>query len=178
MDDEPQTSKATQRKRAAKSKTPEPKKREIQFEDKKNVAIEVGRYKNLHDTSDPNYMNKIVENASWKKVSEATGLSVEICIEYWNSLKRSAKYHARPPRIPYVSGAEGGEVPNKYKDDWQYANYMAFYTPPSLKNNEPHMSVCNTPQSSCSGLHDTNTEDFQYSFLDSVEDDMNVYVSY
>lgn len=43
MDDEPQTSKAAKRKRVPKSKTPEPKKREIQFEDKKNVAIEVGR---------------------------------------------------------------------------------------------------------------------------------------
>lgn len=137
------------------------------------MAVEVGLYKNLFDTSDPEYMNKIIEAATWKKVSEATGLSVEVCIDYWTSLKRSARYYARPQRIPYKSGAEGGVVEKKYRDEWPLADYMAFYTPPALKDNEKHVSICNTPESEsqdAASSHGSNVVDF-------VEGDTGVYVS-
>lgn len=117
---------------------------------KKNVALEVAKYKNLFDDADPAYCDKKLEKVAWKKVAEQTDLNVDTCKDLWSSLKRSAKYYAKTPRDPFKSGAGAGDekVQKKYKDKWQFADVMSFYTPPALRNTGSHVSIHNLPATS------------------------------
>lgn len=157
------------------------KKRDAEFEKKKIVALEVSKYPNLFDISHQKYSDKTVETISWKKVSEATGFFVDDCCKLWNSLKRSARYYARVPKIPCKSGAAGAStsIEKKYRDEWMHADCMAFYTPPSLKEPEKMITICNTLLETDT-VHDKSAEeiimDLPVYFED--EDETNVYVRY
>lgn len=45
-------------------------KKHLEFENKKNVAIEVAKYKNLYDTQDMKYADKVIEATCWKKLQK------------------------------------------------------------------------------------------------------------
>lgn len=149
FDEETERPSKRRKKQTAKTKPKKLKKHE-EFEEKKNVALEVAKYKNLFDVADPGYCDKALEKAAWKKVAEQTDLSVQTCKDHWVSLKRSASYFAKPPREPYKTGAaaDDEEVQQKYKDKWQFADIMSFYTPPVLKTAESLVSIQNLPGSS------------------------------
>lgn len=143
---------AKKRKKQKSKSQPKSKKlkKNEEFEEKKNVALEVAKYNDLFDVADPGYCDKALEKATWKKVAELTDLSVETCKDHWVSLKRSANYYVNEPREPYKSGAaaDDEEVQKKYKDKWQFADIMSFYTPPVLKASGSLVSICNLPGSS------------------------------
>lgn len=132
------------------------KKKEAEFEAKKNVAVEVEKYKNLYQIEHPKYYDKTLETSCWKKVAKSAGFDRATCEKHWESLKRSARYHSRDTKMPYKSGASADDdaVQKKYKDDWAFADVMAFYTPPSLKKQEKLVSVYN--RASTSGTGDKN----------------------
>lgn len=136
------------RKRNSSSGQKSTKKKDLEFEDKRKVAIAISKHANLYDVRNPKYSDKRVENAAWKTVSASVKLPIAVCMKHWTSLKRSANYYARPARIPFKSGAGADEMKKtddkKYKDEWQFADVMNFYTAPSLKEHEKLISVCNT----------------------------------
>lgn len=170
---------ASRKRKSSPGKKPE-KKKNLEFEDKRNVAIAVSKHANLYDVANPKYSDKRAENAAWRDVSESANLPIEDCIKHWISLKRSANYYVRPKKILFKSGAGADELDNddtkKYKDDWQYADAMSFFTPPALKQHEKLISVCNTMPS------DEMTEVIEVyehgtSSMDSFEVVDNIYVS-
>lgn len=164
----------------SKKKKQPKKKKDIEFEDKKKVAIAVGAYKNLYDVSDPGYMDKQLEKTCWKKVAETTGLDFNTCVSHWQSLKRSARYHAQPKSIPSKSGASSSELKKKYRDEWQFAEAMSFYTPPSLKKQESLVSIVNTTSNKEreeSVSMDDSMEDSNDTMLTETTNVESVYVS-
>lgn len=158
--------------------TKKPLKKNITFEEKKNVAMQISKHNNLFDITNAGYSDKRLEKATWKKISDEVGLNVEKCMQHWESLKRSAKYHARPTRDPFKSGAaaDSEEVQRKYKDEWQFADVMSFYTPPALKKSVSLVSICNSAStSSKKGNSDVDMNDT--SAIDDLSEIESVYVS-
>lgn len=159
-------------------------KKDLEFEDKRKVAVAVSKYGHLYDVRHPKFYDKRLENAAWKAVSDSVKLPVNDCIKHWTSLKRSANYFARPTRIPFKSGAGANELDEKkYKDEWKYAEVMSFYTPPALKQPETLISVCNTTASNEIGDLDEvlfETNEMEASTMDTVEfvGVDNIYVSF
>lgn len=159
-----------------------PKKKELQFDIKTKLATAISKHPNLFDVNNPKYSDSRAENASWNDVSKSIDLSIADCMKHWASLKRSASYFARPARIPFKSGAAANELDDddgkKYKDEWEFAEVMNFYTPPALKKHEklisggiPSTSKENDGESEAVLQGETST---MGSF--ETEDD-NVYVS-
>lgn len=165
-------------KKTSKSGKGASKKKDAEFDAKKSVAIEIAKYKNLYEIEDPKYYDKVLEATCWKKVAKNTGLSKEMCVKHWSSLKRSAKYHVRETKLPYKSGASADDeaVQKKYKEDWPFAEVMAFYTPPSLKKQEKLVSLYNRP--STSKASETENFTMDESSVDTVisETTESVYV--
>lgn len=130
------TRKTTKRKNA-RSEEKRMKKKDLEFEDKKNVAQEVSKYPNIFDIHNQQFSDKHLQQATWNKIATAVGLPVTKCVDHWNSLKRSAKYYAIDPKIAFKSGASADEMTGEpYRPEWQYHDVMAFYTPPSLRGVE------------------------------------------
>lgn len=134
------------RKSQAVTKKP-PKKKELEFDIKTKLASAISKHANLFDVNNSKYSDSRAENASWKDISKSIGVSIDDCMKHWASLKRSASNFARPARIPFKSGAPGNELDDgddkKYKDEWQFADVMNFYTPPALKKHEKLISARN-----------------------------------
>lgn len=111
------------------------KKKDREFEIKKKIAEEVAKYPNLFDICDKSFADKPKTQATWNKVAAAVELPVQTCVNHWNSLKRSAKYHANERKIDCKSGASANEMTvETYREDWPYRDVMGFYTPPSLRD--------------------------------------------
>lgn len=158
-----------------------PLKRDITFEEKKNVALEVAKYKYLFDITDAKYSDRLLQMTTWKKVSEQVDLPVDKCMKHWESLKNSASYHTKPTREPYKSGAsaDAEEVQKKYKEEWQFADIMSFYTPPVLKKTDSFVSIMNQPRvstSKASSEVDLNDSVSSVTF-DDLDGTESVYVS-
>lgn len=90
---------------------------------------------------------------------------------------------ARPARIPFKSGAATNELDGdddkKYKDEWQFAEVMNFFTPPALKKHEKLILAGGNP--STSQENDGESEaglQGETSAMGSFEtEDASVYVS-
>lgn len=159
-----------------------PLKRDIVFEEKKKVASEVAKYKHLFDITNAQYSDRALQKTTRKKVSEQVGLPSDKCIKHWESLKSSASYHAKPTRDPYKSGAaaDSEEVQKKYKEEWQFADIMSFYTPPALKKAEKLVSIWNQPGASSSKASsdiDMNESLSSAALTDDLDETESVYVS-
>lgn len=131
---------------------PATKKKDIQFQEKKKVALAVSKHANIYDIKNDGYADRQREVASWKKIAEETGIDVDTCITHWKSLKSSAKYFTKQPKIQSKSGAAAGDVNDqeKFKSQWQFKDVMAFYTPPSLRTGSL-LSIVNNASSTSTG---------------------------
>lgn len=121
----------------------------------------------------------------WLKVSKDTGINIDKCINLWESLKRSSRHYANVPKLPYKSGASTSQIPKPYREDWQFANLMSFYIPPSLKNNEPLVSISNANIGKETAISENNlsvdesTSDTGHTDITEVTDlNESVYVSF
>lgn len=149
------------------------KKRDTEFDKKQKVARAVSKHQNLYEISHQKYMDKNMEAASWKNVSNETGLPVDECVKFWNSLKRSARYYARIPKIPCKSGAAASSLEKKYREEWPHADCMAFYTPSTLKVPEKLVTICNTVETASSASNEPESQNYQL-----IDDIWDLPVSY
>lgn len=164
--EEPEAPKRATRQRAA-------KKKDIEFEAKKKVAEAVSQFKNLYDVTDRGYADAKLSQACWTKVSETTAVEIATCVKYWEALKRSASYYAKPQKLPSKSGASADEVISKYRDDWPFGEVMGFYTPSAIKRAESLVSIVHAGD-----IVDCTMEDDDGSRNTSISDpNESVYVS-
>lgn len=125
--------------------TPKLKKNELNFVIKKKIAQAVSKFAFFFDTSNKHYSDKYVEIQAWKQIAETVNMDFKNCMKMWKSLKRSARYYARVPKIPSKSGAsademDGIEVSKPYKDKWELGDEMSFFVP-ALKKTEKMISI-------------------------------------
>lgn len=107
----------------------------------------MSKFPNLFDVYNQSFSDETLMQSAWKKVSNAVDLPVDKCVAHWNSLKRSAKYHANESKIPGKSGTSAGEMTTEtYRSEWAFRDVMGFYTPPSLRNSTETIVLSNTRQ--------------------------------
>lgn len=155
------------RKRKAKSsdgKDAKVKKKEREFELKSKIAQEVAKYPHIYDIRHKSFADKQLQASTWKKIAAAVDLEINQSVKFWESLKRSAKYYANEQKVPCKSGASTNEMSEQtYREEWPHREVMAFYTPPSLRDETAHIVLSNrrsnTPAKSINSDFDPALED-------------------